>query len=151
MYNYTSATSSASPFPQPQTSRLDRARQQAEPRKPPGFWNPKNGGEHVDGIIVKITEGQANDRGGGKFDVLYVHVKNGDGEIQIIAAGRQTTLGKKLLKANIKPLGHLCVLFVGEKTSNETNRTYKDWSVVFDAPTAPGNQPSLLDDDDLQY
>src|SRR5215475_6804888 len=105
-------------------SLLDKARQQSEAE----FWKPTKPDTGIEGEVVSITEG-------GKFNSIFYHVQQDDGEVLIVPGG-DTILGKKLSGLHIEVGDRIGVLYLGEGVS-KTGQKYKSWSVVSDRVQKP--------------
>jgi hypothetical protein len=112
-----------------------------------GFWKPLTAGEHVEGIVTRIQDGQ--------FDQQVLTLRTDDGSLINVPARREGLLHRILFdELQVEVHGRLAVIYDGEKLS-AAGRKYRTWRCAFRAadsqPQNPRQQVTEEQDDRIPY
>jgi hypothetical protein len=93
-----------------------------------GFWKPTKPGEHVEGLVLRIDQGNYDD------DVILLRLP--DDSLIRVGAGRSTVLHRILFdECRVSVGGFLAVIYDGPKL-NKKGGSYKSWRCAFNPPAA---------------
>src|SRR5262245_59276625 len=98
------------------------------------FWQPKNPGESVEGLVIRIAHDQ------GKYGSTHWHVQQDDGTVVIVSASPDSVLDGKLAGEHLELGYRVYVEFLGEKVSKGGSE-YKDWATASEPPAGNGKMP----------